>query len=383
MNILVIGIPFNEGMAGSLRVRNLLEPIVAEGKAVVSNLYSYPFYETSTSVCSDRLLAISLNPKNPSSVWAYLRDSFRFIKKVKKTGKNILYSYDTPDLKTIPLILFARWKGYKVILDIVEDSRSDSSTVSWLNKLRIRSGIYLLKMSNIYADLVFVLSSHLENLMKGYVTDQSRVVFVPVTVDFGNYPKQITYSKSPSKLFYGGSFAKKDGLQCLILAFDQVWKDYPNLELILTGKGEIGPDFEAIMALIASLPSKVNIHYLGYLSSKQYYKTLNEADIFIANRNNSMAAYSGFPSKLIEYLATGKAVIASEVGDVGRFLTHRKDALLVAPENQLAMEQAITLLLESPELIGAIGAEGRRTALGQFDNKQHSKTVYKLFSELS
>lgn len=382
MNILVLGIPFNEGMAGSLRVRNLLGPMIAQRDVRISNLYSFPFHENSASEDGSNILSIPLNPKNLSSVWSYLSRSFRFINKLKKGKQNILYSYDTPDIKTFPLILYAKLKGYKIILDIVEDSRSEASTVGMLNKLRIVSGVYLLKLSRVYADRILVLSSHLEILMKRYVPGNGRVVFVPVTVDFANFPTKIIYSAIPQKIFYGGSFAKKDGLECLIKAFDQVWNSYPSMELVLTGKGETGPDFEEIMKLIDGLPSKGSIHYLGYLSSQQYYKTLNEADIFIANRNNSMAAHTGFPSKLIEYLATGKAVIASNVGDVGRFLTHRKDALLVAPENQLEMQQAITLLLESPYLIATIGAEGRRTALRQFDNKQHSEAVYKLIAEL-
>lgn len=382
MNILVIGIAFKEGMAGSLRVRNLLEPMAAENNAVISNLYSFPFYEPTIPVADKNLLAIPLNPKNMGSVWSYLQKSFRFINGLRQDKDNILYAYDTPDLKTIPLILYAKWKGYKIVLDIVEDSRSEASTINWINKLRIRSGVYLLKLSRKYADLILVLSSHLENLMKHYVPEPGRVVFVPVTVNFRNYPTNITYSDFPTKLFYGGSFAKKDGLQYLIKAFDQVWKDHPKLELILTGKGEVGPDFDEIMGLINTLPSKENIRYLGYLSTSQYYKTLNESDIFIANRNNSMAAKSGFPSKLIEFLATGKAVIASQVGDVGRFLTHRKDALLIAPENQLALQQAITLFIDFPRQIEEIGKEGRKTALRQFDCITHSQKVYDLLNDI-
>lgn len=383
MNILVLGIPLKEGMAGSLRVRNLLNPLLESRGVVISNLYSFPYYESADNIIAHDLLALSLNPRKPASVWNYIKSSFSFIKKVGQSGQNILYAYDTPDIKTIPLILYAKFKGYKIILDIVEDSRSDASTVGWLNKLRILSGVYLLKWASFYADRVLVLSSHLEELMKHYVKGKGRVVFIPVTVNFENFPQEVSFSPNPCQLFYGGSFAKKDGLECLLRAFDKANRDYPGLQLVLTGKGETAPDFDAVMSLIDTLSSKYNITYLGYLSSIDYYKTLNNADVFIANRNNSMSAHSGFPSKLIEYLATGKAVIVSNVGDVGRFLSNGKDALLVTADDQEEMYEAIIKLMQTPQLISQIGANGRETARRLFDNRKHSETLYEIMKEIT
>ena len=53
--------------------------------------------------------------------------------------------------------------------------------------------------------------------------------------------------------------------------------------------------------------------------------------------------------KLSEYLATGNLVLATNVGDVSKYLEDKKNALIVAPENAHEIAQALLYVQNNPQ----------------------------------
>lgn len=364
-------------MAGSVRVRNLVEPMILTKGIVWSNLFFTKLAGSQTPEPRENLKEVEVELSSPRSVFKFLRDSFRFIRQRKVRGSlNVFYAYDTPDLKTILPILYAKLLGYKIILDIVEDNSVALSFDGIMNRVRIKSGQYLLALSPFFADLVIVISTHLKGKLDYIYKDLSRVLYIPVTVDLEKIQYNPTYRSRAEKVFYGGSFGKKDGLDVLIKAFSKVSVEFPYAELILTGKGENKKDFNEIMELIASSEASTQIKYLGFLNSGEYLRTLGECDVFCVTRNNSKAANTGFPSKLSEFLAAGKAVIASSVGDVATILKNGENALLIAPEDEQAMYDSLKQIFLDSSLIEKLGTSGRKTAEENFDNRKFSNLLF-------
>ncbi|WP_296700219.1 glycosyltransferase [Algoriphagus sp.] len=379
MDILVFGISLREGMAGSVRVRNLLNPLIENHSVKVNNIYfSNQADSIDDSGRSDEL-KVDLNLKNPVSIITYLSKSLKFIrKKFNKKEKNIFYLYDTPDIKTIIPLIYARTLGYKIVLDIVEDSTHAYSFGGFVNKLRVKSGVYILKNFQFLIDLNIVISSHLEQLLLSY-TSSEKVLFIPVTMDISKFKKSEFKKSKATTLFYGGSFGKKDGLDLLLKAFEEVCRENEDLKLILTGKGEAIHDFNEFMKLVNASEFSERIFYKGFIPSEEYQGLLNSCDIFCVIRDNSGAANAGFPSKLAEYLATGRAVIVTNVGDVSQHLSHKKNALIVEPESLTSLVGAIKFLIDNPEQISTIGKEGRLVAQEKFNNiKESNKLLHSL-----
>jgi glycosyltransferase involved in cell wall biosynthesis len=180
------------------------------------------------------------------------------------------------------------------------------------------------------------------------------------------------------KIFYGGSFGHKDGLPYLINAFDELCIRYNNLRLILSGKG-LSTDMENIFAEIAQLKCKDKIIYKGYLDTDDYYTLLNHCDIFCMTRINSKFANAGFPFKLGEFLATGKGVIATNIGDVPNYLTNKQNALLIDSESVSQLVEAISYFLNNPNKMRDIGTESRKTARQYFDSEKLSMQLFDIF----
>ena len=71
---------------------------------------------------------------------------------------------------------------------------------------------------------------------------------------------------------------------------------------------------------------------------------LSACDVLVVPRPSTPTTRLGFPSKLPEYLAMGKPVVATDVADSAVMVKHRETGLLVPPNHQESLCQAILYL---------------------------------------
>jgi glycosyltransferase involved in cell wall biosynthesis len=383
-NIIIVGVSCFDGMATSMRVRNLFEPLIEKELVTVSNL----IYEKSTRKSIGKKGRINninfrvIGLANILAIAGFVFGGIGFIKKNKiAKKKNILYVYDYPDIKNISFILFAKLIGFKIVLDIVEDN-SHEAPVGFINKFRIKTSLFLERFSKRLAHAMIGISNHLYKKLTVLANGKIPVYLIPITVNL-NYFKKINYvsDRKDLRIFYGGSFGTKDGLEYLISAFDEISKKYSNVQLIFTGAGH-QQDMDRVNAKINTVTYKDRILNKGFLSTEAYYGLLNECDIFCMTRINSKFANAGFPFKLGEFLASGKAVIATNVGDVSDFLKNEVNALLIAPDSVTEIVNALTEIIEHPQKIRSLGMEARKTAEDHFDTEKVSMKLLSIFNEL-
>lgn len=390
LNVVVQNVSLVEGMAGSMRVKNILEPLLNKKMIFLSNLALTHTYEkdkigqygiTETGI---KYLYIGYQSAvNLSEVRQFYTKGFEFLKENFRPGMtNIIYNYGYPDVKNLLLINRAKKLGYKVVFDIVEDNRYAKKFSGFLGWLRMKSSIILLKRVRTLAHGVIVISKHLEDVMNDICKNDIPVFNIPITVDLKYFPlKEWVPNPHQFKIFYGGSFfLGKDGMEYLIEAFKRVVTDFPGLSLLLSGKSVVKEEMDKVMGLISDCPQ---ISYLGYLNTDEYFSVLNSCDIFCMPRNNSMLANAGFPFKLGEFLATGKAVIATEVGDVPLYLTNGVNALLIKPESVSELMEAIKFCIQNPEKIIQMGMNARQLCEENFSSTALSVETYNALSNLS
>ncbi len=375
-NVVLIGASFFDGMAGSMRVRNLLEPLVEKDLISLSNL----IYEKDNKepigkkgiIQHVTFKIIGFRMINIFSVFGFIFGGMSFLRKNKKKHlKNILYNFGSPDVKNILFILYARLIGYKVILDVMEDMNFEGHA-GFIHKIRIKTSVFLFKHSRYFVDSIITISEHLMKLSRSAVGNKIPVSFVPIAVNLKNFePAPVVTQKDNLKIFYGGSFGKKDGLNYLISAFDKLNSVHTATELIFTGSAHKA-DMDRIVAQIDTAANKNKIVYKGFLSNSDYYAVLNDCDIFCMTRVNSKFSNAGFPSKLVEFLAAGKAIIATRVGDVPLYLENDVNALVISPESVDELAAALTMLVENVEKRRTLGIAARKTAEQYFESNSVS-----------
>jgi len=383
-NVVVIGVSCFDGMASSIRVRNLLDTEIFKNSVILNNL----IYKVDAHGLDKKrgvqkgITFLVVNASSILSLFSATWQGIGFIRKSKsKSCKNIIYNYQYIDIKNILLLLYARLVGYKIVFDIVEDNKYYTTFVNLKSKLKIATSIKFLKLTPRIGHHVITISHHLLTMMTKVCSDKISVSLIPITVNLDRFPIESMKTPTTFKIFYGGSFGLKDGIEYLIKAFGKLSEKNKNVELVMTGRAS-EEDFQTLKGYLGESDASEIINHLGFLDDDLYYETLNTCHIFCMTRTNSKFANAGFPFKLGEFLATGKAVIATKVGDIPNYLKHGKNALLITPESVSELEKALQYLLNNPEKITAIGKEGRLVAEKNFDTYSWSSRLKDIFESI-
>ncbi len=144
------------------------------------------------------------------------------------------------------------------------------------------------------------------------------------------------------------------------------------VHLAVIGDGELRPALEASVRA-AGLGDRV--HFTGW--RYDLAATLPDLDVVALTSRNE-----GTPVALIEALATGGAVVATDVGGVRSVVVHDETGLLAPAGNPGAVADALRQLLADPERRARLGAAGRRHVRDRFGQDRLVDDMRELYREL-
>jgi glycosyltransferase involved in cell wall biosynthesis len=291
-----------------------------------------------------------------------------------KQDRNILFIYNGLNIEDIIIVIYAKLIGYKIITDIVEDYSVHQEKASAKMKLKLKINAFLEIRLPYFIDGLVVISSYLENKFQTLADKNIPVIMIPISAAPNSRIKN-RKRKNEIIIAYSGSFGKKDGLSYLIKAFNLVNKKHNQAVLRLSGTGN-DPDQYLLMA------DNSCVEYLGYLDEEEYFEFITSSDILCMTRTGSTYANAGFPFKLGEYLATGNPVIATDVGDIKRYLVNGNDALIVQPDNIEEIANAMISLIENEQIAKFIGKNGKEKWSKYFNASVNSEKLYNWLLEL-
>jgi len=383
LNIVFFPHSVNYGLAGTNRLQNIIHYLRKEENITISNIA----LEDKSKLFdkgSDKFIKEYAEVYYGPSVFNFITHIFitiGWLHKFKKSGSgNLLYFYDYIDIKNFFFVLWARLIGYKVVVDVVEDRETVKTFKSFFNKLKYKSSVYFLKNLSWFADGVIVISTHIEDKIKLYCP-KAPIFFLPVTYNTYLFQTKNGVKKADKPtVFYSGSFNDKDGLPFLLEALAKVKVTGKSFSFVLSGMGT-----PAEMELFWSSVKKFNladeVDYRGFLSRADYMKVLTEeSDILCVTRVNSAFANAGFPFKLGEFLATGKPVIVSKVGDIQKYLS-TDQAYLIEPGQTQSIAEALMNILNDREEANRRGINGKAVALHHFGHDNYATPLVKFFNK--
>lgn len=139
--------------------------------------------------------------------------------------------------------------------------------------------------------------------MKCYATDKQEF-----TVSHGclkwNVYENFTAPKKKEKVqfMFSGLLAPVTGADLLIEALKYIHSE--NIRIVVTGKGRT--------EIENTLKEDSRVDFLGFVSREQYISLLQEADVLINPRNMNLPEnVNNFPSKMLEFLASGRKIIST------------------------------------------------------------------------
>jgi glycosyltransferase involved in cell wall biosynthesis len=150
--------------------------------------------------------------------------------------------------------------------------------------------------------------------------------------------------------------SQEKGLDVLLRAFSELRPHMPGLQLVIAGDG---PERQELERLAAELGIEDCAQFVGVRGA--IGELLAGLDLFVLSSRQEAC-----PLALMEAMAAGCAVVATDVGGVREVVTHGEDGWLVEPERPSELAAAMRRALEDSASASRLGQAARRTAATHF-----------------
>ncbi|MBN1183557.1 MAG: glycosyltransferase [Bacteroidales bacterium] len=370
---------FPHGMAGTNRIISLGKGFIANGLDV-QILSTYKFGDPKDK---------SINPKSGvyegvkyTNIYnSTIKSRFKIIRVINKISKSFLvFYYCLKNLRKETLVIYYSHESFpalavKVVAKIRNTLFYKEETEHPLIRIRderLNKYIFLKFHYKIF-DGLFVISDGLNKYFKEELKYKRSLFIVPMIVDVDRFSEDVRID-SNCIVFSGELNDQKEGTDMLIRAFSRINKKHPDYTLNLYGKANNQNQEIYYKAMIADLGLEKSVIMHGYKSRDEMTEIFLKAGILVFTRPSSLQATYGFSTKLGEYLASGKPVLVTRVGEIEKYLKDRINAFICDPNDESIVIKLMEII-EDNDFAIRVGKEGRKCALEHFNNKVETKRV--------
>jgi glycosyltransferase involved in cell wall biosynthesis len=175
-----------------------------------------------------------------------------------------------------------------------------------------------------------------------------------------------------------GTFGKWHGAEVLAEAFGQLLQEFPVLRdevrLFLIGDG-------LTMPLVKEQLTKFDVMdaciLTGMIPQEEGPAYLAACDILASPHvpNPDGTPFFGSPTKLFEYMAMGKGIVASDLEQIGEVLTHDQTAWMVKPGDAQSLKLGLKVLIDDQQRRERLGEAARREVVSKYTWREHTRKI--------
>ncbi len=185
---------------------------------------------------------------------------------------------------------------------------------------------------------------------------------IPNGVDLRQFSPNVApfeeYRDGKRNILFVGRLEKRKGLAYLLRAFMRVKQEMPDTRLIVVGGGtRLRPRYERF---IAQHGLQHDVVFKGFVPNDEVARYFRTADIYCS----PATGHESLGVVLLEGLATGTPVVASDIPGYSTVVTHGKDGLLFPPKDSARLAGTLLQLLNDRDLAARLSAAGLKTAAG-------------------
>jgi glycosyltransferase involved in cell wall biosynthesis len=214
------------------------------------------------------------------------------------------------------------------------------------------------------------------------ITDEDKFVVIPSGVELNKLRELPSNEKQNLKKKLGipensliigtvGRLEPVKGHEFLIKAAGNIISKYPDAFFIFTGDGYLRQDLER---KASNLDLRENIIFMGWRDDAA--QIISAYDVFVLPSLNE-----GMGRVLVEAMALGKPIVASNIGGIPDLVIHGKNGFLVPPKKPKELAKYIQILLEDEEKREKMGLAGKEMSLN-FSVENMVEKIEKLYGEL-
>ncbi len=263
----------------------------------------------------------------------------------------------------------------------------------WGTRLKYEELSERIEMLNLKAaQLIVVVSQPLKDELVHRGIEPDKILVNPNGVDSDKYsPKldgsvvRIKYHIADKTVIgFIGTFGQWHGAEVLAEAFGLLLKEYPayreSVRLLMIGDGMTMPQVKEKLANYAVNDACI---LAGRIPQEEGPAHLAACDILASPHvpNADGTPFFGSPTKLFEYMAMGKGIVASDLDQIGEILKHEQNAWMVKPGDADSLMHGLKMLIDHPELRQRLGKAAREEVVAKYTWKEHTRKIIEKLRE--
>ncbi|MFI5305355.1 MAG: glycosyltransferase family 4 protein [Nitrospiria bacterium] len=242
------------------------------------------------------------------------------------------------------------------------------------------------------ADLIVVVSQVLKNDLTSRGIQENKILANPNGVDTDRYSPMVDGSRIREKFCFKekivigfiGTFGKWHGAEVLTEAYGKLLEQFPEYSaktmLFMIGDGVSMP---LVKRNIARHKITDNVILAGLIAQEEGPKYLAACDILASPHvpNSDGTPFFGSPTKLFEYMAMGKGIVASDLDQIGEILKHDHTAWMVKPGDAESLMLGLKTLVDDEQTRKRLGMAARQEVVVKYTWKEHTRKIVEKLRE--
>ena len=264
---------------------------------------------------------------------------------------------------------------------------------NWGRRLRYEKLGEDIELLNLHAaDLVVVVSKPSRDELVERGIDPGKILVNPNGVDPVRYSPSISGEEvrqthgliGKTVIGFIGTFELWHGAEVLAEAFGRLLAAEPSyrdrVRLLFIGDGTRMKEVRANLDRQGVADLAI---FTGLVPQVQGPAHLAACDILASPHvpNPDGTPFFGSPTKLFEYMAMGKGIIASDLEQIGEVLAHDRTAWLVRPGDPDDLTRGLKVLLDDPERRHRLGAAARAEVVARYTWREHTQRIIEKLKE--
>ena len=226
------------------------------------------------------------------------------------------------------------------------------------------------------ASVLFTVSEQVQTYVESKGASPSNTFVLPNGVDITRFhpkvfPNAVNLRSGQCVIGFVGSLKPWHGIDVLLDAFRTLQRDSNQYHLLIVGDGPLRPWVEGYLAG-AGLDQHATI--TGWIPNEQLPGFIQSMDIAVSPYPEIKDFYFS-PLKLYEYMAVGKPIVASKLGQIAQVINDGVNGILTQPGDSKALVTAIKNLYQNVSLRQRLGQAAANSASQNTWNNVATKVI--------
>ena len=229
------------------------------------------------------------------------------------------------------------------------------------------------------ATLALVRSESLKRALVDLGCDPEKIEIQRTGIPLEEFPfrQRVLPNNGEWHFVQAGRLIEKKGLPVTIRAFEVFVRQYPNATLRIAGEGPLLRELEM---LARELKIAQCVSFAGFLSQEQLREIYYRSHVFLhPSQIGRDGNQEGIPNSMLEAMATGLPVFATEHGGIPEAVEHGVSGVLVPERDEFALVEELLNAVQNCGFLSGIAQTGAQTVRRNFDLATQAQQLEEIY----